>query len=107
MPTADVPNLDSSLHLYDAHIPLSIARTGDVVSAALVGAANGVAPLDASAHLPATNMVANGIQCVHYNGVAWPASRPTDRTDVTVFIDAPAGTAPPAWKLATDRFETF
>lgn len=107
MPTADFPNLDASLLLFDKHIPTTIARAADVLAATARGGANGVAPLDASAFLPVANVAPGAIIAVLWNGVAWPASRPTNRTDVRVEAFAPAGTASPTWLLATDSFETW
>lgn len=107
MATDRFPTLDAGNTIFDKFIASTIARTATTVATTSKAVANGVAPLDASAHLPIANAVTGAVICLHYNGVAWPASRPTARTDVTVFLDAPAGTAAPAWLLNTDRFETF
>lgn len=107
MPTKRVPTLDGSGLLPDKFIPGTIARVANVLAAGLRGVANGVAPLDSAGKLPVDNVPPASVLSVHYNGVAWPASRPTARTDVTILIDAPEGTVEPTWKLAHDVFETY
>ncbi len=66
-----------------------------------------LASLDNSNKLPLKFKEAGGVINLHYNNIAWPTTRPTNRADITVMLDAPAGISPPSWLLPTDRFDTF
>jgi hypothetical protein len=107
VPTNKFPTLGVGNLLFDKHIPSTVARTVNVIATSAKGAAGGVAPLDASQHLPVENVVTGAVLAVNWNGIAWPATRPTGRTDVKVFVAGPAGTAGPVWMLATDDYSTY
>jgi len=72
------------------------------------GAINGVAALDSGAKMQVANVPAGSMLRYIYNGVSWPASRPSSDTSITYYIIAPAGTPQPSWALSgIDWFSTF
>lgn len=108
MPTQyPIPRMDSAGKILLKFFPAAIARVADVVLPSLRGAANGVAPLDGAAKLPIDNAPPGAVLSLHFNGVAWPTARPTARTDITYWVDAPEGTPQPAWLLPQDDYRTF
>jgi hypothetical protein len=75
------------------------------LAASAVGAANGAAGLDSSAHLPVAQLVASGTLTVQ-STTSWPA-RPTSRTDVSVrWVDTGGLGTDPAGALDGDTVVT-
>jgi hypothetical protein len=103
----------SDAALPDKFFPPGIARTAATIATTQRGAVSGIAELDtAVTTLKPAHLAAGEVIWVRWNG-AWPAARPTARTDISVWSEAPstisapaswAANAPP-WLINGDRFE--
>lgn len=105
MGTAQLAGVDGTGTVPANLFPASIATTAGTVAVSSVGVASGVATLGPTSTLDPATLTPGDVITVYYDGVAWPAGRPTARTDVTVWAFAPSGVAAPGWLIVNDRFD--